>query len=123
MKTMLEILDEPAAAYTSETRALDDEGACQYFANGRMCAVGRCMTDPKSFFDAGDVDDLAENHDFNEVLKPEYRGFTIEFWSVLQWLHDKSANWDSLGLSPHGAEDVISIKKQFNLGECHDQPA
>lgn len=116
MTTMLETLEETIAAYTSDTRGVDDDEECQYYANGRMCAVGRCMLRPQDFKEAGDAADLLKDHCFrtlDELLKPNYHGFPIQFWSVLQTFHDSGPNWDMTGLSDIGHGRAQLIREEY----------
>ncbi len=125
MKTMQETLDETIAAYTSETRAVnesideegDSVGICDYLTDdGRMCAVGRCMIDPSLY--SGDDNCTVIRINYREggldsVLKQEYRGFPLEFWRELQKLHDVRHNWDPEGLSPAGGRAASFIHRNY----------
>lgn len=114
MTTMLETLNETTAAYTSKTRAVDPEsGGCRYFAQGKCCAVGRCMLDPEVYKNyLGNVNRFG---DLDSLLKPEYRGFPIDFWLDLQDLHDWDGNWNETGLTTLGKKKVRDIKEEFKL--------
>lgn len=114
MTTMLETLNETAAAYTRNTRAVDPEnGGCRYFMNGRCCAVGRCMLNPEQHENyLGGVNRFS---DLDALLKSEYRGFPIDFWRDLQDLHDWEDNWDENGLTETGKTKVANIKEEFEL--------
>jgi len=102
MKTMLDILNETIAAYTSETRAVDERGFCRLLTRGgRMCARGRCMIDPGEFYGG----------DFDQSLKPEYRGHPSAFWAYLQGLHDRACFWDEEGLSDDGAYHIEYLRQ------------
>lgn len=102
MKTAREIIEETAAFYTSENRAKPDNGRrCQYLTkDGRMCAVGRCLTDPARI--EGNYIFLQSIPNLDDELKPEYRGHPINFWQDLQRLHDYTFNWNNEGLSNDG---------------------
>lgn len=105
-----ELLVETARAYTLSTRASEEsEGGttCRYFdpETARMCAVGRCMIDPQKFVSHWDrivvlVDRLKLSLD--ELLRPEYRGHSMVFWSGVQDLHDCTHYWDETGLNEEG---------------------
>jgi len=98
MTTMLETLNETLAAYTSETRAVDEKGMCRFLTNdGRMCALGRCMREPRKFA-------VMEDFDFN--LRPEYRGYPIGFWAALRTLHDTACFWNDKGLLADGVYHI-----------------
>lgn len=120
MTTMLETLRETSEAYTSETRAIASVGSvnCQYLTDdGRMCAIGRCMLHPEDFTDTESIRDIYEraDDDADEIMKPEYRGYPLEFWDELQDLHDTSANWDHWGLSPAGRKQARDIAAEFPI--------
>lgn len=112
MTTMLQTLNETVAAYTSKTRAVNPENeSCRYFIDGKCCAVGRCMIDPKKYKDfSGNV---TRFHALDLLLKPEYRGFPIYFWIELQVLHDSKFNWDEEGLTEEGKKKVAAIIKEY----------
>jgi len=116
MTTMLQTLDETAGAYTSKTRAIARDGSCWYFQAGKCCAVGRCLEDPKRFSSVdANVSYLDAEYGLDSILKPEYRGFPLTFWTVLQRLHDNEDNWDENGLSEHGKQSAKRIKEKFKL--------
>lgn len=108
-KTAREILEETAAFYTSENRAVVKGGhgnhgsvSCHYLTNdGKMCAVGRCLIDPSEITNEP-VIDIPQLED---RLKSEYRGHPIDFWSDLQDLHDSPNNWNREGLSTQGEDE------------------
>lgn len=84
MTTMLQTLDETVGAYTSETRAITGydpiNAICHYFIDGKCCAIGRCLEDPEKFQNANmSVLFLDAAYDLELILKPEYRGFPIDF--------------------------------------------
>ncbi len=116
MTTMLETLNETAAAYTSKTRAVDPRNTGpRYFVitSGRCCAIGRCMTNPEKHknFTGG----VARFGHLDLMLKPAYRGFSIDFWLDIQDLHDWEDNWNEKGLTRSGKAKVIAIKKAHGL--------
>ena len=95
----------------------ENEGTCQYRTlEGKMCAVGRCMTEDaleeygkcsRSIdglaFGAGGVDNL---------LREEYHGHSVEFWSRLQELHDTDYFWSDEGITQKG---IVYIRENFNI--------
>ena len=116
-KTMIQIIDETAGAFTSETRAKFEEGCMYQTSDGRCCAVGRCMEDPLSVerklisgedSSATAVDEL---FGLDSLLKPEYRGHSVEFWERLQGVHDNELFWDENGLTERGGNGVQKLKK------------
>lgn len=110
-KTKLEILQETYNYYLDPSkRATNDTGGCQYRTeDGRMCAVGRCLTNPKAMqeFEHGVEKFIGEGVYIERRLKPEYRGHSLEFWEDIQRWHDSYSNF---------VEDKISVK-----GEQHYQ--
>lgn len=114
-KTVREIVEETAAFYTSENRAvraggLYGDATCQYLTEDRrMCAVGRCLIDP-SKINNYPVDDINQ---LEELLKPEYRGHPIDFWGNLQSFHDTPANWNDEGLSTEGKSVKVYILEDW----------
>ena len=71
---------------------------CKYYTeDGKMCAVGRCLTNPKKFqkdmakTGYGAIEVIADHTSIHveRRLKPEYTGFSILFWQQLQSLHDQ----------------------------------
>jgi hypothetical protein len=102
-KTMQEILDETREFYESDParRAYNtEEERCEYRTpDGRMCAVGRCLTDVGM--------GIALDHDIgidgvvrregggvtvDNLLLPEYRGHPLTFWVLLQKFHDATTS-------------------------------
>lgn len=122
-KTMLEILDETVAYYSEDLsrRGINSEGLCVYEAEGRYCAVGRCLIDPKKFQEAiknagsaTAIIYLKEKNLFNDsMFKEEYRGHPIKFWRNLQTLHDTKEFWVKGGLSDNN--QILSGLKHYNM--------
>lgn len=101
-----EILTETVLFYAEDpSRVARTDVGCMYLtADGRKCAVGRCMQDDLSsalFNVIGGVTDLQDtaceilgnSSTLDDVLKPQYRGQSLKFWQNLQALHDNSGNW------------------------------
>lgn len=109
-KSKVEIIQETVDYYSADPdgRRANENGDCMYLASdGRMCAVGRCMADPKVAGDyIGDYRDMLEHVRSQgvqyDILKPEYQGHSVGFWEDLQMFHDSDVNWDSNGLSELG---------------------
>lgn len=78
---------------------------CEYLtSDGKMCAIGRCIAEPKLGY-AGTAGSFRFHDEFIEldsVLKPEYRGYSKDFWRILQGFHDDDSNWNDHGLSVAG---------------------
>ncbi len=118
MKTKHQIIDETAAYYSEDTkRRAVSNYACYYFqeSTGNMCAVGRCVNNPRYLsLDGGYFADTSINLSDEEIFKPEYRGHSSEFWSDLQGLHDENSHWDENGLTQEGEEYVKNLKEKHN---------
>lgn len=120
MKTKLEIIEETAAFYNSENRAYDEQDATCYYqtADGKQCAVGRCMMEPSKYAwntsqgGAGAESLLETNGD--DILKPEYRGHDTGFWQDVQRLHDYIDNWDKNGLTEDGKKHKESLIRKYS---------
>lgn len=91
-----------------DTRRLADKLGDKIPEKSCKCAVGRCMTEDaldafyneRSTFDVG-VHGLAEaspddKNSIDYVLLPKYHGFHVQFWYLLQGLHDNTFNWATL---------------------------
>ena len=124
MKTKLEIINMVANHYNKKNRAKTDYG-CRYITDdGRMCAVGICMTDGaledfKHHF--GGVQSIAKSitksgmeGSIDVLLKDEYKGHDLEFWSELQYFHDREILWDTKGLSERGLNHYKKLKSFYN---------
>jgi hypothetical protein len=119
--TANEIVIETVLFYNRSNRGYEEAGsACRYYTEeGNKCAVGRCLSE-EGLATALDVEakngnsltvsDLHDACDIGNLLKPEYRGQTIEFWKHLQYLHDCGGNWTDRGISQGG---LRSIEKWF----------
>lgn len=136
MKTKQDYLNllEDTINYYSDTskRALvntDNRGPiCVYKdpVTNNKCAVGRFLKEGAWLNHEGDIwrltagildgdyhsviefDDEETALDF--ILEEEYRGYRVEFWGMLQNLHDSNTNWNDKGLSPEGEGSVNNIK-------------
>ena len=108
-----------------------NSGSCEYLVkeNGNMCAVGRCALDAAKLQEDFGGDDVfgisgksAENENQGEydendetinhldsLLKPEYRGHSLHFWSELQNFHDNSSYWNKEGLTERGRDRLIEL--------------
>lgn len=118
--TKIEILDWIASQYTSETRSMR-KGLCCYFGQyGRRCAISKmCKDDEETekalreidLFDypaIGDCDDY-----IMPLMKPEFAGHEVEFYTDCQGLHDIKSNWDELGLSKTGLNKLRELKDKW----------
>lgn len=102
MKTLTkrEIIEETVKYYKTHKRAFRQgmfTQLCLYYTKyGSMCAVGRCLIDPKKAQEEneGNVDGF---YDLEKLLKPKYRNHELKFWEDLQMFHDIKENWEEKG--------------------------
>lgn len=116
----IEIIAETVAFYGEDTdrRGLDCDGDCLYrTADGKECAVGRCMIDSDNVEPAGgSPGSVWGNEDMDAMdsdLYPQYRGQSMRFWSRLQDLHDTDENWNDDGITVQGQLVADRLKKEF----------
>lgn len=123
MKTKLEIINETAEYYSTDTtrRGLDVNGDCVYFTSkGQMCAVGRCLQDPKGIqIEANSlinqsISILVEQEILStENFKPEYQIEDGGFWMQLQHFHDSEKYWDKDGLTEKGNSYLLNLREKY----------
>ena len=109
--TKLEILEETANFYNSNNR-----GEYKYLtSDGKTCAVGRCLIDPKVFMKEyiGSIDSDYAKEILEDNLKEEYRGHSNSFWLDLQMFHDNSSLWEENGMSENGITYYNNLKKKW----------
>lgn len=101
-----EIIEDVAASYTSETRAIYGANTCLYKApNGQRCAVGRYLiTDQFDDWKGGAGSLEYEFEGLDQYLRKDVRGHELAFWTDVQKLHDEPLYWDKQGLSPEGLD-------------------
>lgn len=110
MKTKLEIIEETVKYYSEDTsrRAFNGRG-CEYLTkDGRMCAVGRCLSEEglkKYGLYSGRFCPL-----MIEYMKEEYKISDEFFWKELQHFHDANIYWNEMGLSEEGEDQVRKLK-------------
>jgi hypothetical protein len=113
-KTVKEVVLETIEYYENnpERRAVDSRsGVCMYHDKDtdNMCAVGRCMLDPKQGYNCGVLGlhknsiEIEEEDVFKE-MKEEYSNIAINVWQHLQSFHDLPDYWDENGLTQTGKE-------------------
>lgn len=103
--SMTEVLDDTIQFYKGNPRASSKNG-CRYSMETEKgetihCALGRFLIDPEDVERKlkGDVCgalDLAtrmKQPDLDALLKPEVRGFPLQFWDHLQCFHDTDEYW------------------------------
>jgi hypothetical protein len=114
----LNLLNETVSYYTTEKNELSSvDGVCNYLSpNGTMCAVGRCLINPKGkdsqlkkFKGGTGVLFLFDLYKPNKILKEQYRGFSLEFWIDLQLLHDNNDYIVNFTLTSRGRKHVEHI--------------
>lgn len=108
--TRTEIINETANFYNLKNRGTKagTRTACSYLTEeGLKCAFGRCMTDD-ALVTYGNYDrwvhelKLKVNDDLDSILKPEYHGHNVNFWSEIQMFHDDPDNWNYEGITEIG---------------------
>jgi len=116
--TKEQIVREIVAFYTSKNRAMVESKPygstqCLYLTEeGKMCAVGRCMTKKglervlvsHAQASTHELDDTFDGID--KLLKKKYHGQNISFWCDLQRLHDHENWWDENGITEQGKAEV-----------------
>ncbi len=105
MKSKTQIINETAAFYKLGNRGRDGLGCSYLTSDGKMCAVGRCLTHEgaKLFVRKHVASIKYEGYGLlKQNLKPEYPSHTIDFWSDLQGFHDAELNWNETGMSDQG---------------------
>ena len=125
--TIKEIVMQVADTYTLNTRSteiISDTDECRYQTkDGNMCAVGMCMSEPSLHEFGSFIGSVRELHyttmnqrneqGLDYLLKEEYKGHPIEFWSELQGLHDIEDLWDENGLNHSGKIQASKIINEF----------
>lgn len=120
--TFNELLDETIEYYKTNPRGvgLNSYGnlACKYITDeGAMCAVGRCLTDPKSFqnkFHTVGISDIADDHHISGYFKEEYKDVPLEWWDMLQHFHDPPILWNADGgLSELGKKRAEELRERY----------
>lgn len=123
--TKLEIIEETVKYYSEDTsRRSTEEKNCVYLSkNGNKCAFSRCCTEEgvellhknegRSVGVLDCTSPLYLGKEIDDVLKPEYKGHSIDFWRNLQDLHDSENYWDSNGLTKEGLERLKYIKQNY----------
>lgn len=114
MKTALEIIDETEQYYSDPAkRGVDSTIRCLRYsyitAEGKMCAVGRCALNPKDL----PMMPVIASWFGDGILKPEYRGQSLLFWSKLQWTHDCDSNFTETGISEKGKSAFQALRDNF----------
>lgn len=123
-KSYLKLLQETVDFYSKDSsrrgmgKTMNGIKSCVYLApkTGNMCAVGRCMTkrfasqSGTSTQDASGILSVLQIIDIDVAMKPEYRGYNLNFWLNLQSLHDSEGNWDEKGITESGECEAANIR-------------
>lgn len=118
MKTKLQILEETYNYYSNPSnRATDGNGNCFYHTkDGRQCAIGRCLINPKSMANCSltvkGFDDSTIT--LERRLKKEYRGHSKYFWKDLQQWHDFNTYFTETGVSTSGEVEYKRLLKIYD---------
>jgi len=114
IKTKKEIIDETVAYYCEDVsrRALRSGNCCYITDDGRMCAVGRCLT--QEGLEQYNNCTFGYNNEMLPYLKEEYQIDDDYFWEDLQYLHDKKWYWDDIGLTKQGEEYVELLHSKYD---------
>jgi len=116
-KTKLEILQETYNYYSDPNkRGINKNGGCSYLTeDGNMCAVGRCLTNPKTMqeFPYGVDKFEREGVHIERRLKPEYRGHSLDFWEDLQGWHDNHRNFVGDSISVFGEQHYQKLVEKY----------
>lgn len=127
--TQLEIINDTVAYYSADPgrRALmgDNNKTCAYRTfDGRMCAVGRWLTDSHEFrSETMSASQLLPGLKDSE-LKPEVREYKddIDFWEELQRLHDTNEFWSAEGLTAEGQKYADHLRKKYGGTTSSESP-
>ena len=92
------------------------EGTCQYRSDdGKVCAVGLFMK-PEALDQHGSstkkIAVLSMRHGLDNLIKEEYQGYNVSFWTKVQSLHDKEEYWSDCGITQEG---LNYIKREIGV--------
>ncbi len=117
LKSKLEIIEEIAAYYSEDPsrRGLNEDGLCQYYSKGKVCAVGYCLKNPENFEEEeGCIPILIQEKIITfEDFKEDYRIEDECFWELLQEFHDTQSNWNSNGLTKLGHLNLENLRETY----------
>ena len=123
---MHEILDETVEFYRDDPslRAMEDDAGCRYeTADGRTCAVGRCMVPEHRRF-VEDVIGIASVLELSEYFNPNKlhqvatsREQTLTVRTYM--IEHKISSWQDLLLPQYRGHSVVFWKE---IQELHDHP-
>lgn len=128
--TPMQFLDETVKYYKTHKRGIKIDPSmsvsgpvCTYFYRNKVCAVGRCLINPKRFkSNQGDVYDLFSTYPKEHILKPEYVHLSTGELEIIQDLHDRNIFWIPTKrgnkLSELGVIHYETLKKTFESYEA-----
>ncbi len=126
--TKLEIIAETYEAYKDPKNRGFNGQSCQYIThNNKNCAVGRCMTDEyikylqRECKEENTISKLLNNpFDTNmiindsKMLKEQYLGHELSFWTKLQRWHDLNNNFDTDKISTRGEQRIKNLIEEYS---------
>lgn len=112
--TTHEIIDYIAGYYNLDNRSTDaPKIMCVYNGpDGKHCAFALMCID-STLLEEGKNASAILRLNSDSILKPEFRGYSPEFYDDVQRLHDCSENWTKTGLSPEGEDKVAALKERY----------
>ena len=110
-KTKLEIIDFVVSHFTNNPRSMGADGYCKYNGpNGEHCAFALMCENPKELPEGFIRFGMAR-------IKPEFDGYSEDFYHDVQSLHDNSGNWKATPegneLTPLGVKVVEILKEKY----------
>ncbi len=111
-KSVTEIVELIASSYTRDTRSLGNDKCLYNAPDGKHCAFALMVKDTKLLtpFEgnvcANIIGDLGA-----DILKDEFKGYPVHFYTRIQQLHDIGYYWNEKGLSDDGrlyADKIIN---------------
>ena len=126
--TKLEIIAETYEAYKDPKNRGFNGQSCQYIThNNKNCAVGRCMTDEyikylqRECKEENTISQLINNSfDTNmiindsKMLKEQYLGHELSFWTKLQKWHDSDVNFTVDKISTRGEQKIKQLIEEYS---------
>lgn len=126
--TKLEIIAETYEAYKDPKNRGFNGQSCQYIThNNKNCAVGRCMTDEyikylqRECKEENTISQLINNSfDTNmiindpKMLKEQYLGHELSFWTKLQKWHDSDVNFTVDKISTRGEQRIKNLIEEYS---------
>lgn len=119
-KTYNDVIDEFIQGIKDQKgRSIDNE-TCKYISNdGKKCAVGLFLNDPKTIEEIYSNEPISYINDcertFTSLLKGDYYHLdNLDFWVELQLIHDTSEYWSNeIELSVIGENRIERLRKSY----------